>query len=84
MQHDMHGMEHKDMPQMPHNINTVSWFSQEEDQKERHGQENMNWMQSKPEDSMGGHMQHGAGSTKGMSHGMSDTNEMNQMQHTGH
>jgi hypothetical protein len=72
------------MQHSPHNMDTVSWFSQEEDQKERHGQENTNWMQSKPEDSMGGHMQHGAGSMKGMSHDMSNTNEMNQMQHKGH
>lgn len=84
MQHNMNGMEHSNMSQMPHNMNTVSWFSQEEDQKERHGQENTNWMQSKPEDSMGGHMQHGAGSMKSMSHDMSNTNEMNQMQHKGH
>lgn len=72
------------MQHSPHNMDTVSWFSQEEDQKERHGQENTNWMQSKPEDSMGGHMQHGAGSMKGMSHDMSNTNEMNKMQHKGH
>jgi hypothetical protein len=38
------------------NANTVSWFSQEEEQKELQNQENANWMQSKPEDSMGGHM----------------------------
>lgn len=84
MQHNMNEMEHSNMPQMPHNMNTVSWFSREEDQKERHGQENMNWMQSKPEDSMGGHMQHGASSMKGMSHDMPNTNETNQMKHMGH
>lgn len=99
MQHNMNGMEHKNIQQVhhnemhsinhnmqnsPHNMNTVSWFSQEEDQKEHHGQENMNWMQSKPEDSMGGHMQHGAGSMKGMSHDMSNTNETNQMKHMEH
>lgn len=84
MQYNINGMEHSNISQMPHNMNTVSWFSREEDQKERHGQENMNWMQSKPEDSMGGHMQHGAGSMKGMSHDMSNTNETNQMKHMGH
>lgn len=92
MEHNMNGMEHGNMSQMHHhgmqsmnhNMNTVSWFSQEEDQKEGHSQENMNWMQSKPEDSMGGHMQHVAGSMKGMPHNMSNTNEMNQMQHKGH
>nr|WP_255255987.1 copper oxidase [Criblamydia sequanensis]CDR35299.1 Multicopper oxidase [Criblamydia sequanensis CRIB-18] len=91
-QHNMGGMQHKNMQQdqmdhsmqTPHNMNTVSWFSQEEDKKERHGQEGVNWMQSKPEDSMGGHMQHGKGDMKGMSHDMSNTNEMNQMQNMGH
>lgn len=39
-----------------HSMNPVSWFSKEEDQKEPHVQEINNWMQSKPEDSMGGHM----------------------------
>lgn len=37
-----------------HNMNTVSWFSEEEDKKEPHNQEG-NWMQSKPEDSRAGH-----------------------------
>lgn len=84
MNHNMQNKSGMTMQHSPHNMNTVSWFSQEEDQKERHGQENMNWMQSKPEDSMGGHMQHGAGSMKGMSHDMSNTNETNQMKHMGH
>ena len=30
----------------------VSWFSQEEEKKEHHDQNGINWMQSKPEDSM--------------------------------
>jgi hypothetical protein len=72
------------MQDSSHNVNAVSWFSQEEEQKEHHGQENINWMQSKPEDSMGGRMQHGAGSMQGMSHDMSNTNEMIQMQQIGH
>lgn len=53
-EHHMNTMSH-DRPNLPHNRNPVSWFSQEEEQKERR-QENVNWMQSKPEDSMGGHM----------------------------
>lgn len=73
--HNIEGMQHMSMQQSqidyemqnsPHNMNTVSWFSQEEDKKEPHGQENSNWMLSKPEDSMGGHMQHGRTSMKGM------------------
>ena len=92
----MNGMQMQDSP---HNMNTVSWFSQEEDQKEPHGQENTNWMQSKPEDSMGGHMgghMHGGkmGQMKNMSkenlQGMSPDMDMTNMnksqmqQHVGH
>lgn len=55
MRHDMDELKRQEPP---HNTNTVSWFSQEEDQKEHDGHENTNWMQSKPEDSMGGHMHH--------------------------
>lgn len=99
MDHDMQNMNGMQMQDSPHNMNTVSWFSQEEDQKEPHGQENTNWMQSKPEDSMGGHMgghMHGdkMGQMKNMSkenmQGMSPDMEMpnmnkNQMQqHGGH
>lgn len=88
-QHNMGGMRHKNMQQgqmdqsmqnSPHNMNNVSWFSQEEDKKESHDQ-GVNWMQSKPEDSMGGHMQHGTDGMKGMSHDMPN---MNEMQHMGH
>lgn len=76
----------------PHDMSKVSWFSQEEDKKERHSQEGVNWMQSKPEDSMGGHMMHGMGgmqhNMQGMSQenkgNMSNMNDMNQMQHMGH
>jgi hypothetical protein len=98
MDHDMQDMKGMQMQNSPHNMNTVSWFSQEEDQKEPHGQENTNWMQSKPEDSMGGHMgghMHGGqmGQMKNMSpnmQGMSHDTDMpnmkeNQMQqHGGH
>jgi hypothetical protein len=36
--------------------NTVSWFSQAEEEQENHNQESTNWMQSSPEDSMRRHM----------------------------
>jgi len=55
MQYNKNGMTQKNSP---HNSSVVSWFSRKEDQNERHEQQNINWMQSKPEDSMGGHMQH--------------------------
>jgi len=84
MDHNKPEAREMTMQNSPHNMNTTSWFSQEEDKREGHAQKNINWMHSKPEDSMGGHMQHGAGSMKGMSHDMSNTNEMNQMQHKGH
>ncbi len=47
---NMQNMRGGQMQNLPHNANTVSWFSQEEDQKEPHGQKNTNWMQSKPEE----------------------------------
>ena len=56
MDYDMQNINGMRKQNEPHNMNTVSWFSQEEDQKEPHGQENTNWMQSKPEDSMRGHI----------------------------
>ncbi len=95
MDHDMQNMKGMQMQNSPHNMNTVSWFSQEEDQKEPHGQENTNWMQSKPEDSMGGHMGgHMPGGQKknmspnmqGMSHDMDmpNMNENLMQQHQGH
>lgn len=68
MDQNMQNMYGVQMQDSPHNMNTVSWFSQEEDQKEPHGQENTNWMQSKPEDSMGGNMHGGQmGKMKNMS-----------------
>lgn len=64
--------DHKDshMQNKPNQQSSVSWFSKEESEKESQNP-SINWMQSKPEDSMGGHM-HGM---KGMP---------NQMQHQGH
>lgn len=41
------------------NLNSISWFSQKEEQKEHNHKEKANWMQSKPEDSMSGHMHGG-------------------------
>jgi hypothetical protein len=91
MDHDMQKMKGMQMQNSPHNMNNVSWFSQEEDQKEPHGEENNNWMQSKSEDSMGGHM-HG-GQMKNMipnmqvmSHDidMPDMNENQLQQYLGH
>lgn len=73
MKHDMNGMQMQEPPNP--DKNTVSWFSKEEDQKECHNQENINWMQSKPEDSMGGHMHH-------KMENMSEPK--NEMQHKGH
>lgn len=60
-----------------HDMNKISWFSQVEDKKEPADQQNKNWMQSKPEDSMS---MHGMGHM----HGMSNKDEMNQMQHMEH
>lgn len=52
-----HEMKHGD-PHMEHKSSSLlSWFSQEESKNEPNNPL-MNWMQSKPEDSMGGHMQH--------------------------
>lgn len=51
-----------DIPSMQKQTETVSWFSREEENKESKNLsknlKNANWMQSTPEDSMGGHMQH--------------------------
>ena len=69
----MKGMQMKEPPTP--DKNTVSWFSLEEDQKEHHIQGNINWMESKPEDSMGWYMHHKKES-------MPETN--NQMEHKGH
>lgn len=93
--HNMQNMKEMQMRDSPHNMNAVSWFSQEEDQKAPHGQENTNWMQSKPEDSMGGHMGvHMPGGQKknmspnmqGMSHymDMANMNENLMQQHGGY
>lgn len=73
MKHGMNGTQMQESPNP--DKNAVSWFSKEEDQKQCHNQENINWMQSKPEDSMGGHMHH-------KMENMHETNK--QVQHKGH
>jgi hypothetical protein len=80
-----HNMKNRNMQSSPHHMDTVSWFSREEEKREPHDREGANWMQSRPEDSMmGGHMQHGMGNMPEMSHDMDNMSEMNQMQHMGH
>jgi manganese oxidase len=77
---NMQNMNGVQMQDSPYNMNTVSWFSQEEYQKEPHGQENTNWMQSKPEDSMGGHMHGGQmGKMKNMQGISPDMRDMTNM-----
>ena len=64
------------------NASDVSWLSQEEEKRQPHKQETENWMQSKPEDSMGGDM-HGMQQMQQMS--PQNMNEpSNDMQHMGH
>jgi manganese oxidase len=75
MEYSRHPMNHN-MQNSPHDMSKVSWLSQEEDKKQPHGQEEVNWMQSKPKDSMG-HMMHGGMSQHNMQEG-------NQMQYMGH
>lgn len=53
--HEMHKASHM-MQHEKSTIDTVSWFSKEENKREPKNQAKMNWMQSTPEDSMGGHM----------------------------
>jgi hypothetical protein len=66
----------------PHKMSTESWFSQKENQKEPHNQEG-NWMQSKPEDSMGGHM-HGGSHTQKKGDLQRMSHDMDMQQHMGH
>lgn len=56
----MHEMQKSDshMQHEQTQESSISWFSKEESEKESKNVSEMNWMQSKPEDSMGGHMQH--------------------------
>lgn len=49
---------HPGMQSMQESSEMVSWFSKDEENKEPKNQEDMNWMQSQPEDSMDGHMRH--------------------------
>ena len=71
MKHQAHSMDGMPKHNSSPNRNTVSWFSQEEKQKEEHNPADTNWMQSKPEDSMGGDM-HGGNmqNMQDMPHGM--------------
>ena len=52
------------------NKSDISWLSQEEEKRQPPEQETTNWMQSKPEDSMGKH-----------THGMSSSNHRQMMEH---
>lgn len=90
MRHDKNSMSPNmssmnNMQNTSHSETSIeSWFSQEEDKLEQSHQKG-NWMQSKPEDSMG-HMHGGhnmkMGNMQGMSHDMNmpNQNENNQMQ----
>ncbi len=62
--HKMHRMhrQSQSMQNLLHDRDKTSWFSQEEDQKEDHHRK-MNWMLSKPDDSMGGMHNHMQGSS---------------------
>lgn len=80
---DIRGTEHMTIQDHEPNTSDISWLSQEEEKRQPQ-QEATNWMQSKPEDSMGGHM-HGMEKMKDMSpQNMDDSSNMNNMQHTGH
>lgn len=84
--HNMNTMNSEEMNQNIQNLHqimkTVSWFSQEEVQKVPHCHENKNWMQSKPEDSMGGYMHGQMGKMKNMD--MPKMNENPMQQHREH
>ncbi len=80
---NMHRQADRNVQNSPHNTDTVSWFSQEENKNQSHDQDS-NWMQSKAEDSMGGHM-HGMEEMKGVSPQNTDgQSNMKDMQHMGH
>ncbi len=62
----------------------ISWLSQEEEKRQPQ-EESTNWMQSKPEDSMGGGHMHGMGEMKDMPpQNMDSPSNMNNMQNMGH
>ncbi|MBA3237498.1 MAG: copper oxidase [Parachlamydiaceae bacterium] len=92
--HNMHqmNMQNQNMQNSLQDWNNVSWFSREENKKEIQNQEGGNWMQSKPEDSMAGHMMHGKDGAQHNMHGMSQENkgnmpnpqDMNQIHPIGH
>jgi hypothetical protein len=59
----------------------ISWLSQEEEKRQPQ-EDSTNWMQSKPEDSMGGGHTHSMGEMKDMSPKiMDDASNMNHMEH---
>ncbi|MBX9744765.1 MAG: copper oxidase [Chlamydiales bacterium] len=66
---DIRGVEHRITQDHEPNTSDISWLSQEEEKRQPQ-QETTNWMQSKPEDSMGGHMR-----------GMEDMKDMQHMEH---
>lgn len=65
------------MQNLPRSTNIVSWFSEEQHEKEPSNQAGVDWMQSKPEDSMGGHIIHRM-DDKGT---IQNTNQMQHMAH---
>ena len=78
---DIRSAEHMTMQDHEPNTNDISWLSQEEEKRQPQ-QEAKNWMQSKPEDSMGGHM-HSMEKMEDMSP-QNDPSNMKDMQHMRH
>ncbi len=81
---NIRGMEHMTIQDHEPNTSDISWLSQEEEKRQPQ-QEATNWMQSKPEDSMGGGHMHGMGEMKDMSpQKMNGPSNMKDMQHMEH
>lgn len=81
---DIRGMEQVNMQNHEPKTSDISWLSQEEKNRQPQ-EESTNWMQSKPEDSMGGGHMHGMGEMKDMSpQNMDSPSNMNNMQNMGH
>ena len=81
---DIRGMEQVNMQNHEPKTSDISWLSQEEEKRQPQ-EESTNWMQSKPEDSMGGGHMHGMGEMKDMSpQNMDSPLNMNNMQNMGH
>jgi hypothetical protein len=91
MEHNKYRMQqssinHQGM-QVPHDMSKVNWVSQMNDKDVPHSQEGTNWMQSKPEDSMGGHGGMSGHQMKAKHQGnmnQGNATSTNQMQHMGH